>query len=235
MWADVPVTVGALDVDNVEVRLAYGRNVSGRVQFDGALGPPAAEVISRASISLLPVDVSSRNVGSGRVSQDGSFATAGYPPGKYMLSAVPPSGWVLISGESRGRDLVSLPFDLGEANIMDVVVTFTDKVATLSGTVTGSDGRPDHDATVLVYPRRFEDRQGFGAPAHRFREVRAGANGTFSLSSVPAGQYYVIAIDDQRVDNWQSVERLGQLVPSSTAVDLRASENHHLNLRVRVK
>jgi hypothetical protein len=77
MWADVPVTVGAVDVDNVEVRLAYGRNVSGRVQFDGALGPPAAEVISRASISLLPVDVSSRNVGSGRVSQDGSFATAG--------------------------------------------------------------------------------------------------------------------------------------------------------------
>ena len=73
---------------------------------------------------------------------------------------------------SGSRDISDLPITLENADVDGVVVTFSDRATTLAGTVREAQGRPDVNATVLVFPtdgvwtnrgpnpRRMRARQG---------------------------------------------------------------------------
>jgi hypothetical protein len=86
-----------------------------------------------------------------------------------------PPGWTIKSELLNGRDVLDFPFDLEfHEHVGDIVITFTDQQTELSGTVVGADGKPNADATVLVFAT--DDR--FWTPrSRRIEAARPDING----------------------------------------------------------
>jgi hypothetical protein len=135
----------------------------------------------------------------GRIVAQGQFTTAEYPAGRYLarMSAtggLPPT-WTLESILVAGRNAADVPFDLGSQDIGDIVVTFTDRISEISGTIQRTtSGREDAaGAVVVLFPADLRDRLASGA-RDRTEVVDVLANGTFRLTGLLAGEYMIAAV-----------------------------------------
>jgi len=237
-WARQAVTVGAgRPTTNVSVTLREPVAVSGRVVFEGSSERPAAgNVRSSPVLTVIGVSPLFRTPGpfpAGRFdASDGRFTIRGVsPPGRYLLGipavAAP---WVLQSVTVGGRDATDAAFDVGDAELSDVIVTFSDRPATLSGSVTGA---PAGDSTsVFLFPAgksRWPDaRSSMGS----FRTVRVSKNGTFGFGSVLPGDYLIAAIADEAAGDWPDEKFLTTL--AGVATPLRILGNQSTTATVRV-
>ena len=59
----------------------------------------------------------------------------------------------------------------------------------------GADG-PDPTAVVIVYPVDSAAWSSSGALSRRMRTARAAKDGSYSLQALPAGEYYVVAVQE---------------------------------------
>jgi hypothetical protein len=96
----------------------------------------------------------------------------------------------------------------------DVVVTLTDKVARLRGIVRDRNGPAI--AAVLAFPADRDRWTLFGWNPARFRSARSGSDGTYELTDLPAGEYFVIAVDVAHVSSWQHASFLTAAAPLAT-------------------
>jgi hypothetical protein len=102
----------------------------------------------------------------------------------------------------QGRDLADTPIDLGARDAAGVVITLTDRPASLAGSVRTGQG-PDGDAIVVVYPIDSAAWSSSGATSRRMRTARAAKDGSYSITGLPAGEYYVVAVKEDMVGEWQ--------------------------------
>jgi hypothetical protein len=138
LWTATPVVVGDADIAGLNVALAIGNTVSGRVEFEGTAERPQPGVLSVYSILVEPADGKPRaNAPAARVGSDGRFTTPGYPAGRYFVRALDVlPNWMLKSVTYGGTDISDSPVELGRGDLAGVIVTFTDRVTRVSGTVT---------------------------------------------------------------------------------------------------
>ena len=72
---------------------------------------------------------------------NGQFVTPQTPPGKYFVRiGGTPGGWMARSVLYGGVDISDTPVDVTDRDLTGVVVTFTDRIASLSGTVRNAAG-----------------------------------------------------------------------------------------------
>ena len=74
------------------------------------------------------------------VQADGRFSLAGMPPGEYELEtsfelSFPDAVWRLRSIEASGIDVTGRTIQVGVQDITNLVVTYTDRQTTISGTL----------------------------------------------------------------------------------------------------
>jgi len=195
MFAEAPVTVGSTHVDDVPLVLQPGARLSGRVAFDGATAPPPAARMQQISIGIRPLTGTVPGADA-RVGADGRFTTSGYPPGRYSFSPVTPPGpeWTLASVRVGSVDAAGQAFTLGAADVTDVVVTFTDKVTTLSGTVRGTDAGMAPDATVVVFPADMQEWLATGMSPRRVATAATSSDGAYQVRLELPGDYMVVAV-----------------------------------------
>jgi uncharacterized protein (DUF2141 family) len=215
--------VGDRDVTDLIVTLSPGPRVSGRLEFEGSMERPAPASLTGMRIMLDRSDGSASPdsllaTQTGHPDEDGQFKTYGVPPGRYVLRVNPmPAGWFLKSAIYQSRDIADLPLELESKDANGVVITFTDSPARLSGTVRGANG-PDPTAVVLVYPVDSEAWSSSGARARRMRTARAAKDGSYSLLALPGGEYYVVAVQEDALGDWQdpavlrSLSRVAQTI-----------------------
>ena len=230
-FESMPLAVGVKDVTNVALTLKAAGRISGRVEFEGSAQRPADDALQRFSVWVDPASGAPARMNRGVVDKDGTFRTAGVAPGRYYLrvgGTVPP--WTLKSATYQGRDVADTPIDISGGNVAGVVLTFTDSPAELSGSVT-ADGRPDTTATVVMFPTDVESWIDTGTSARRIRVARATSAGTFSIRSVPAGNYYVVAMPDDAAGDWQDPKVLESYVPAATQVRIEDGEKKTVTLR----
>lgn len=232
-WANFPISVGGSNVDGLTLDLARGATVTGHVVIPGGDPTVGSRIIPRVSIALRALEGQSWRLSAHGADQDGTFATGGYPPGRYLLRVTAPRGWILQSAMYHGNDISLEPFTLDGQGLANVSVTLTNRPAAVAGTVRKPDGNPDDNATVLVFPSRYVSDHGLGAPPERLREQHASKDGSFQVGSLPAGQYRVIAIDDALADGWRTIGHLDQLGTLSTVISLKMGETTRLDLRVQ--
>ncbi len=224
LWAEVPVGVGTQDLAGVGIALRTGLTVSGTVNFIGSATQPTPEQRAAINIMLEPAD--GRTAGltgmvRGRVDANGTFTTMGVAAGKYVLRVMgAPPGWSLRDAEHGGRDITSAAVTLDGENATGVVVTFTDRTSEVNGSVRDASGNPDARASVIAFPTDQALWVDTGSQPRRLRQVRAGQDGSYRLQGLPAGDYYVVAIDDASVAQWQDPAYLGQISRSATQVRL---------------
>ena len=105
----------------------------------------------------------------------------------------------------NGRDYTYTPFDTtGGRDITGIVVTLTDAANTaVTGTVRELTGQPAAGAAVIVFPAERTQWSRYGVQPARLRAVAPSTTGVFTMRPLPAGDYFIIAIDGDSVEQWK--------------------------------
>jgi hypothetical protein len=237
-WLSMPLAVGGTDVDGVVAQMRPGLRISGRVQFEGATPPPAGNA-ARPAIMIESADGRSFafpgqfNTVAGLaldLDEARTFAAGAFAAGKYFVRVQnSPAGWMFKGATIDGRDVSDTPFDL-DRDATSVVITFTDRWSGMGGDVqgAGADG-----ALVVIFPTGAESWTNYGLLPRRVRSARANAKGEFSMSSLPAGDYYVAAIADEQSAEWRDPKTLEALARVATRVTILEGEHKTVTLRMQ--
>lgn len=237
LWSEQPLSVGTQDLADVGVALREGLTVSGSIAFTGSAAQPTPEQRSNISISLEPADGRTAGllgIARGRVDESGSFTTIGVPAGRYVLRVSgAPQGWTLRDASFAGRDITSSAIELRDDNASGVLITFTDRTTGLTGTVRDRSGNAGVAATVLVFPADQALWVDTGSQPRRLKQTRVRQDGSYTVSDLPAGDYYVIALPDKDAANWQDPAFLAQISRSATTVRLADGDTRTQALIIR--
>jgi protocatechuate 3,4-dioxygenase beta subunit len=227
-WALVPVTAAGADQE-LTVRLERGKTLTGRVVFDGASPPIEYKGVSIGLFgpTIAGVVVQPRPQ---PVSADGVFALDGIVPAAYrVIAGSPPlKGWQIASAIVNGQDAADRPVEIS-TDVSDVVVTFTDKVAELTGRLQTALGRAAPDYHIIVFAT---DRSYWLWGSRRSISIRPGTDGTFRTTSLPAGEYFIAAVTDVQQNEWALPEFLETLVAGAAQVSLKLGERTVQDLRI---
>ncbi len=233
LWAAAPVSQGDTDTVGVTVTLRAGLRVTGRVEFAGVAAKPTPAELRAIRVSMDPADgrtVAYPSSYQAQIDPNGRFYTIGLIAGRYLLRLdSAPRGWMLKSAIVVGRDICDVPLALDHDDVDGLVLSFTDRPSSLAGTVRNAEGRPDDDATVLIFPSDGRWTE-LGSSPRRLRGVRASRTGAFSVAGLPPGEYFVIAVSDAVVSNWQEPAFLQKLARVATRVTLVDGQALSLNL-----
>jgi hypothetical protein len=162
---------------------------------------------------------------------DGTFRIEGVIPGAFRLvTTVESPQWAVHSIVYAGRDLADLSLDVREGDqISDIVITLTDRMAGVTGTLTDSTGRPAPELYVFMFP---VDRSFWTRDSRRIRAVRADLGGAYSVTGLPAGEYYLCATTAIDATLQSDAAYLELFVPAAIRMTLGDAEQRTQDLRV---
>ena len=223
------VDVDGRDIEGVTLNLALTLILSGRVVYESAATPPTP--IRSVGIRLTPVPGGSAVMAPIPGPQTTSeFTVSGLLPGRYRMLVTftgPTVGatlpWALKSATLGGRDIADVPLDIrpGE-DLSTVVLTFSESLASVSGVVYDSAGRASSELSLLMFSA---DRSQWFQNSRRLRApVRAGTDGRFTFTGLPAGEYFLAAVNDFEPNAWFSAEFLEQILPAAIRVTVADGE-----------
>lgn len=252
-WTITPVTVGNADLDNVAVTLSDGATLRGRMLFEGSVRAVATAVsggiAGGASAPVMVVDrpplpermptvyaePASANVSLGLFSStspavDGdtdTFAITGLRAGEYVLRVRSGAGRYMVKSiQVGGRDVTNSAVTMAPGrHISDIVVTFTSDMPVISGKVDG-DG-----SAVIVFPVEKDQWTGYGLTPTRLLSQPAVAGG-FRFEALPAGEYFVVAVDVAQIKAWQDPRFLARAEAVATRVRVGWGEARDVALKV---
>jgi hypothetical protein len=233
LFGQTPLVVGTTDMTGVAIALGTGVKVSGRIEFDGAAAKPMTpQGQLQASIAVQPLEgtpMMSRRGGPARPAADGTFTSGGYPDGNYRLTVTASPAWIVKSIMTGGRDLAQAPLELKDADITDVVITMTDKISGLTGTV--RDGAaPATTATVIAITAKYREATSASMLTSLFRIVPASRKGTYTLTGLAGGDYYVAAVNDSDIGDLSSRDALEALAKIATLTTIVPGDRKTLDL-----
>jgi hypothetical protein len=247
---DAPTLVASMAISaekpvaDLIVPLAPGARFSGRVVFDGLVGPPPASLLAAAPVRVTEAHGRTLSVPVSGIREDGRFETVGLPPGRYILevaSSFAGAGWsaffprpmAMASLRAGGEERIGLGLEIGTADVTDIVMTLTSRRWHLSGLLRGPDGRAAVAAHVVVFPRdraRWAD-VGFDAP-HLLHLATTDRSGRFQLEGAIGGDYLAAAMTAP-AEFWMAPEYLETFVPFATPVRLELDGAQTIELRLR--
>jgi protocatechuate 3,4-dioxygenase beta subunit len=238
LWAQAFVDVNGEDLSGLALTLREGMTVTGRVLFEGTRPPPAD--VSGIRIGISPAENTGISLGApgDTLKPDGTVALDGVTPGSYRLNArVPPDGfsansaWRLKSAVLDGQDTLDtqLTVQPGE-NVDGLVLTFTDRMSELSGTVLDPAGAPVSDLTILVFPT---ESAFWSATARRMpRPQQPGSDGRFTFPGLPSGEYFLAAVTEVEPESWGNPAFMEQVAAAAIRITLGEGENKVQDLRI---
>jgi hypothetical protein len=232
-YAMADVSVDGQDVSGISLALQEGMTVSGRIIFEGTATAPD---LSRVRVTLTPVQTQGEvSIGGASTQADanGRFTIAGVTPGRYRLGGSIPSPrpdtqvWQLKSALINGNDSADLPVDL-QSSTNDVVITLTDRMPELHGTVQDASGQAAPDYQVIVFS---VDRSLWPA-LRRLRSVKPAADGKYTVANLPPGDYLISAVLDLEPGEWFDPAFLEQISRGALKIAIGDGEKKTQDLRV---
>jgi hypothetical protein len=128
------------------------------------------------------------------------------------------------------RDVADSPLDIKpHEDLPELIVTFTDKVTELSGTLFDAAGRPTPDFSVIVFPA---DRALWLQNSRRIRPARPASDGKFRVPGLPAGDYYMAAVADYEQTDLYDASFLDQLAAAGYKITLAEGERKVQDLKL---
>jgi len=230
-WISQPVTVGKEDVSDLVVELRPAIRVEGHIEFrSGGRVVPAPPTMRNALVIFeTPYGEPGRFVASGQGRQFATVAAGG----QYFVRPYDRSGWFVQSITAGDKDVTDKLFDL-RSDMTSIVVTYTDSPSVVSGSVTAWSGVGPVSAMVLAFPADARLWRGYGASPRNLKSAVTSPAGAFRFEHLPAGGYYVVAIDAADADDWMNPEALEALAKQATTVMITAGDSPRtLDLRVK--
>jgi hypothetical protein len=235
LWAMTEVVVSGQDISGLELTLAAGFSVSGKLVFDGTTAPaPAPADLARVTVALLPQGATSMGAPSVVAQPDGSFVIPGVGPGEYKLYANVPAGaaatspWSLRSAIVNGVDAIDVSF-AARTDVGGAVITFTDRPTELTGSLLDANGKPALDYYIIAFP---VDRSLWTPQSRRIRSARPGNTGSFRIAGLPPGDYHVCAMTDLEQNLLYTAAYLEPLIAASIKLNLAEGEKKTQDLKI---
>lgn len=224
------ITVSGADVV-VSLAPVAGADVTGTVTLEAA-GADVPKNFSGFRLSPMSLDsslIAGRMPRPGEIGENGSFAAKGLPPGRYTLRASGPRGWMMKALYLNGRDITDEPLEIGTENVSDLNVIFTDRIGSISGTVRDARGTAVPGTTVIVFTT---DPKLWFAQSRLIQTARTDQSGTYAVSTLPAGEYLVVATDDVEQGEWFDPEFLDEIKARAVKVTVGEADQRTRDLKV---
>jgi protocatechuate 3,4-dioxygenase beta subunit len=226
-FGSVPLSVNGEDMTNVMIATSKGTTVSGRVIYEGGSKPTtntlrisAAEADADGPAGLLG--------GSSSVTSEGTFEIKGLAGQRIFRVANVPAGWVLKAVRLNSTDVTDSGIDIrGTEPVTGLEVVLTNKTTEVTGEVkSGND--PAKDYTVVNFS---DDPQKWTAASGRhIASARPNQEGRFQIKNLPAGSYYVVALDYIAQGDWNDPDVLDRLKTKGTRITLDEGKTENLTL-----
>ncbi len=240
LWAQQDVEVRGEDLYGVALVLHQALTISGRVVFEGTTADALFDV---RSLRILATGVGTSMLAPHAppvpIDAEGRFAIANLVPGQYSVTAsalsipgsAPVGTWSLTSIMSGGRDLMDYPLDLRPGQpVSDMVVTYTNRTAELSGRLLDASDRPVVDLMILLFPT---DPALWSPGSRRVRPpVRPAPDGTFRFLNVAPGDYYLGAVTDIEPRDAGDPAFLDRLAPAAMRLTIAPGERKVQDIRI---
>ena len=219
----------------VALELQPSPSVAGRIVFDGS--SPRPKSLAGVRFALVPNggdgSLMSGPTG-GAVDAENRFVFANVPPETYrwiyITSGGVLDGWHLQSVAANGRDAVDTGVVVKPGENVNLVVTFTDRPAEISGVLQDSAGRPAPAFFIVTFP---VDRALWIPGSPRLAAVRPGTDGRYSRTALPPGEYFLAALTDVDEGEWNDPAFLEQLVSSAIRVTVAEGEKKVQDIQVK--
>jgi len=235
-FGSVFVTVGDQDLKDVTLRAMEGSNVTGRVTIEGE----SADLRPAFTITPFPTDFDRApmmvNTSRASVRSDGTFTMNGlYGPLLFRLGPGAPPDWMIKAVRNGASDVTDTPLMFGRPNqsIDDLEIVLTSRAASISGSVSDGRSQPVTDYLVIVFAtseKRWYRESRF------LKYARAEPDGSFAVRGLPAGDYFVAAVDWMQPSpgfgEWQDPEVLEALGRRASRVTLMDGERVQLALKL---
>jgi hypothetical protein len=229
-WAEQRVTIGTRDIDDLTVELRPALRIGGRVELRGASGqPPGPREMPRGVAFEPPFG---EQVTFYAESIDGTTFSTVVPAGQYIVRPTELSGWVVQSVTLDGKDITDTVLDI-QADTTSLVVVYTDRRSTVSGNVKDARGDVSANAVVLAFPTDPERWSGYGTNPRTVKIAPASRVGAYTFQNLPAGDYYLIAIDGAEADDWTDPSNLEVLARQATRLTVAVQEPKVLDLTLK--
>ncbi|MBI4886160.1 MAG: carboxypeptidase regulatory-like domain-containing protein [Acidobacteria bacterium] len=230
----IPVAVAGEDLAGITLVTSRGATLSGIVgATQGSTGKIQASDLQIVAQPVSP----ERGVGPGggarpaRVESDGTFTLTNLFGRRMIRINGLPADWMLDGVFAGGTDVTDTPIDFGpNEQLTDVQIVVTDRVTQVAGTVTGRDGKPTREFTVVVFP---DEETKWAAPSRYLRTARPDQDGLFKIRALPPGAgYLAVAVDYLEQGEGNDPEFLASIKDSGTRFRLGAGESATVNLKI---
>jgi len=234
MWGRQPVSTSGRDIDDILFSLRAAVKVRGRVVFDGDTRRPNAREHLMVSVEPANGDpalgLNYAHIADGDTTY--SFVVDGLMAGQYLMERAF-GAWRVMSVVWNSRDVTDAGFDAsGGTDFDDVIVTVTDKVIAVAGSVTDPQGQPASAAAVIAFPVNRARWMNYGwSPIHIGSQATTGA-GTYRFQNLPEGEYYLVAVPSPQATAWRDPKFLEAAVTSATRIAVKWGEQKTQDLRV---
>jgi hypothetical protein len=186
VWGFTPLVVTS-DVSGVTVTALPSPELRAAVRLDDGAPAPGQRV-------LLLVDALSGRFVPPLLAVDGFLITRGLIPDRYRISSTGvPAGYRVKSVTAGGRDVTLEGFDLRNGPIDDMVITLTEQLTEVKGSVRDAQDRPDGEAAVLAFPTDPRFWTDTGQLPGFIATAPVSQKGNFSVKGLPSGEYFIVA------------------------------------------
>ena len=233
-FASMPLSVPGGDIDNLAIVTTPGVTVSGLVAYQGQGAPKPTLQITAAPPSGAgpPVGalINSRVLGAGRVNNDGTFELRGLAGPQMIRIQGLPVAWALKSITLDGADITDTGYDFRPGNNMTgLVITLTDRLTDVTGSVRDVRGQPVTDYVLVAFPGDTK----LWVPQSRFvQTARPNQNGTFNIKALPPGRYLAAVVPSLETGLQNDPAVLAQLRPQAQSFSLAEGQTLNLNLEM---
>lgn len=221
----MPITVNGSDISGVQLVAGRAATVRGRILIDSDVTPPPrASVFNVGAMSEVPM----MGGGEGKVNADFTFEISAVP-GHNRITARAQDDWRLHAVKLNGLDITDTSLDMPAGGVIDnVTIEMTKRVTDVSGRVLDDNDRALRDVWVVIFP---QDPERFSYVGRYLSAARPGVDDRYRVR-VPAGDYFIVALDDVEQNEWMDPDFLAPLRDRAARVTLGDGERKTLDLKL---
>lgn len=153
--------------------------------------------------------------------------------GSYGVRAIGMTGATIKAITKDGIDCTYRPLWADAGSSSSIIVTMTSKGGIMSGAVRDAKGQPVFAGAVIMYPVRNDLWTGYGFTPTWIRATSIATNGTYQISGLRAGDYFVVATGEAESDKWSDPAFLRLASAKALRLTINWGDSKTADLEVR--
>ncbi len=226
-FSSTKLNVGTENIVGLILVTGQPSRITGRFEFDG--GRPPGDLLPTA-LRISTIEAPGARSGITErleIHDDWTFQISNIVNQRaFKLSS---NGWFIKSITVDGRDATDSSVDFAIGRLSSVIITITNKVSRIVGTVSLNDGKRVNEYAVIAFPDEPSRRTWH---TQRIATARPDQNGQFRIMGLPPGHYYLAAVDYLEVGQERDPELLTKLEGSATTISVSEGQEITADLRL---